>query len=307
MKKTNEIKVEVVEENTSEKKTNIFSSAWKKTVGGVQKATKSIVEKNKENSIKKKLEKLRPLFPEQFKSEDFHLPNIIKIVDDAVRRDNALCEGAIGWLDTIDGVEILCLYDEWVDESGIQFIPVWKCDSVYYVDSFNRNRYIETTNIFARTNEEKIAELENIAYCLGAKCCSIEIVESSETTDKSKTKTSVQMKKVGAEFIGEAQNRSATLQDNKSTVEFGGHNEPKRPALKWFAYDDNINGLIEKRCGDITAIKTKVLELNGSYCTTMNVKTACTIDKLRGAKGDRTTEKQAIKEYSRKLIFQIEF
>ncbi len=64
------------------------------------------IEKAKSASLMKKLKKLNPIFPEQFKSKDFNLPNVIMIVDDAVRRGNKLCEGAVGWLSNDAGVEI---------------------------------------------------------------------------------------------------------------------------------------------------------------------------------------------------------
>ncbi len=302
MKKNDETSVE------EKKKENLFSNIWKKTrdiskkaVDNIQKGTKAFVDQTKKNLHEQKVKKYNPLFPENFRNKDFHLPNVIEIVDDAVRRDIDICEGAIGWTDRVGDVEVLHLYDEWVEQSGIQFVPVWKCDNVYCVDNFDRNRYINSNSIFGKATEEKLAELENIAYCLGAKSCSIEIVEE----DKNLTSKSIKISPVNGEVAFKS-NHSNT-QRGKTVSNFVGHSNPKRPLLKWFKHDDNINGLIEKCCNDVNSIKSKVLELSGACCATMTKKTACAIDKILKIKGNISMEQQAVREYSSVLIFNIEF
>lgn len=100
--------------------------------------------------MNKKIEKYNPLFPDEYHSENFKIPNVIAIVDDAVRRGIDVCEGAIGWRKTVNDVEILYLYDEWIEESNIQFIPVAKCDDVYCVDPFDRSKFIKSDYIFKK-------------------------------------------------------------------------------------------------------------------------------------------------------------
>lgn len=127
----------------------------KKAAADAKVGVAAMVEKSKADSYARRMKKYNPLFPEQYKSESFNLPNIIMIVDDAVRRDIDVCEGSIGWLSKESGVEVLCLYDEAVDFSGIQFIPAVTCDALYYVDSFNRNRFIRTDCIFSTESAEQ--------------------------------------------------------------------------------------------------------------------------------------------------------
>lgn len=299
------------EDNTSvekDKKNNIFSNIWgktvdvgKKAVDGVQKGTKAFIEQTKKGLHEKKVKKYNPLFPKDFGNEKFHLPNVIEIVDDAVRRDIDICKGAIGWIDRVNEVEILHLYDEWVEQSGIQFVPVWKCDNVYCVDNFDRKRYINSNSIFGKATEEKLAELENIAYYLGAKSCSIEIVEE----DKNSTSKSIKISPAQGEVSYKS--NYSNMQRGKTVSNFAGHSNPKRPPLKWFKHDDNINGMIEKCCNDVQSIKSKVLELSGACCATMTKKTACAIDKILKTKGTISMEQQAIREHSSVLIFEIEF
>ena len=152
----------------------------KKAADSAKNGVSAMVERSKSESYARRLKKYNPIFPEQYLSEGFNLPNMIMIVDDAVRRDIDVCEGAIGWLGKDSGMEVLYLYDEAVDFSGIQFVPMVTCDAVYYVDSFDRNRFIRTDCIFSKAHEERLAELKNIAYLLGARRCVIEIEESSE-------------------------------------------------------------------------------------------------------------------------------
>ena len=157
----------------------------KKVVADTKVGVTAMVEKSKADEYARRLKKYNPLFPEQYQSASFNLPNIIVIVDDAVRRGIDVCEGSIGWLSKDSGAEVLHQYDEAVQFSGVQFVPAATCDAVYYVDSFDRNRFIRTDCIFSKAHEEKIAELKHIAYSIGAKRCTIDISESST---KSKTK-----------------------------------------------------------------------------------------------------------------------
>ncbi len=303
--KSNNNEIVSVEEG---KKKNVFTSAWGKTVDftkkaaeGLQKGTQELIEQTKKNMHEQKVKKLNPLFPEDFKNEKFHLPNVIEIVDDAVRRDIDVCEGAIGWIDRVADVEVLHLYDEWVEESGIQFVPVWKCDNVYCVDNFERNRYVNVNAVFAKATEEKLAELENIAYCLGARSCSIEILEENKEIGERK----IQIKAVDGEIS--LKNTNINKQSGKTVVNFVGHDSPRKPKLKWFTHDDGVNGLISMRCNDIQSVTSKILKLSGASCATMNRKIACAIDKIFKVGGKASMEQQVKKEHSSTLIFEIQF
>lgn len=287
----------------------------KKAATGAKAGVTAIVNKTKADSYARRLKKLNPLFPDQYKSKEFNLPNIIMIVDDAVRRGIDVCEGAIGWLSNESGAEVLCLYDEAVEFSGIQFVPAVTCDAVYYVDSFDRNRFIRTDCIFSKAHEEKLAELKHVAYCLGAKKCSIEIIEfSSDVQTRNKSvKISEKMGRFSStESTDQSYSRaSSSYRGGSSETEFQGNDILQRPNLKWFAHDDNIKRLIEMRCDGNRAVKSETLKLSGSSSATMSQKTACMIDgamgKIGGAKGNVSMEAQAAKENGSKLLFHVEF
>lgn len=294
---------------TKEKFTNLVNKATefgKKTVVDIKENQKQHEEHRAEIKQEKLLKKLNPLFEEQYRSDSFKIPNVIHIVDDAQRRDEILCDGAIGWLEKENNVEVFCLYDEWIEESGITFLPYAKCDAVYCVDPFDRKKFIDVSNAFERTTREKLSELSNVAFCLGAKRCSVEIVEESVATKVVDMVSSVS--KVG-KVSADNSSTNRLLRGGKDVSEWDGSNEPTRPELKWFANDESIKGLIEMRCSGNNAIKSKVLELKCASCATMSQSVALAVDKILPKKASASLKisSKSSKEHNSKLIFEIEF
>lgn len=282
----------------------------------LQKVSDNIAEKAKQDSYLRRLKKYNPLFPDVYASAEFTLPNMIIIVDDAVRRGIDVCEGSIGWCANLNGMEVLHLYDEAVASSGLQFIPSASCDAVYYVDPFSRNRFIRVDCIFSKAHEEKLAELKHVAHMLGAKRCTIEITETRQQAIVEKKRFSFGGKAKSADIStdesGEASvsRKESTERTGIITAEFEGSDKPKRPKLKWFAHDDSIKRLIDMRCKATNSIKSETLSLSGSSSATMSQKTACAIDNAISTlrvKGSASMEAQAITENSSKLIFSVEF
>ncbi len=289
----------------------------KKAIATVQSGARALSEKSKNESYLRKLKKYNPLFLDTYNSDSFNIPNMIMIVDDAVRRGIDVCEGSIGWISKEAGMEVMYLYDEAVESSGIQFIPTVVCDAVYYVDSFDRNKYIRTDCIFSKAHEERLAELKHIAYSLGAKSCSIEISESSVEVqlDKKKVDLKENIRIKGSFNSSESQEQSLSYKGKNQRsgqirIEFEGNDTPKQPQLKWFIHDENIKNLIEMRCERNNTVKSESLELSGASSATMSQKTAFAIDTTiskMGVKGGIGMETQATKENLSKLIFNIEF
>ncbi|KAF5068286.1 hypothetical protein DSECCO2_244460 [anaerobic digester metagenome] len=296
--------------------------AGKKATENIQKGAKFLSDKTVNDSYLRRLKKYSPIFPEFYCSPDFNTPNIIMIVDDAVRRGIDVCEGSIGWLGKENDIEILYLYDTAIEKSGLQFIPMVTCDAVYCVDSFDSNRFIKADYVFTRAHEERIAELKHIAFSLGAKRCSIEISESNmESNLKNKEKKFSeevnfvdQGVSTAEKFEQNMSKRESSHRRGKTEIQFEGSNSPKRPELKWFAHDGNIKRLIEMRFENNNAIKSETLEIAGSSLTTMSEKAAYAMDmavKKAGAKGkvkgSADISSQVAKESHSKLIFRIEF
>ena len=138
----------------------------KAVAGNVQTGAKELADKTKNDAYLRKLKKYNPLFPDKYNDASFDRPNLITIVDDAVRRDIDVCEGAIGWLETKNDIEILYLYDTAVASSNLKFVPTAACDETYYVDNFDHQRYIRIDQLFNKAHEEKLAELQHRANLL---------------------------------------------------------------------------------------------------------------------------------------------
>ena len=282
-----------------------ITSFGMKATQEIQKSAKSLSEKAKQDSLARQRSRLNPIFPKDYKSKSFKLPNIIKIIDDAADKSFEVCKGAIGRLEKINNTEILYLYDEWIAESGLVFVPVAKCNDVFCVDPFDRTRFIESSSMFTKANEEKIAELEHIAFSLGAIRCSIELIETIEEARGSNLTLKTKANKTSGSLETKISAGTQNSLSGKIESIFEGSNEPKHPTLKWFANDNNILYLIDMRCSGNNSIKSKVLQLKGSSSATMSYQTACAIDKLLNAAG--TMEKQAVKESNTTLIFEIVF
>ena len=281
----------------------------KKVVSSTKENVSCTIEKAKSAALMNKLKKLNPVFPQQFESEEFKLPNIIMIVDDAVRRGNKLCEGAVGWLSNDAGVEIFCLYDEAIEFSKIQFVPSAICDAIYYVDSFDKNRFIRTDCIFSKAHEERIAELKHIAHCLGAKKCSIEINESQANVQVQSRNISAKETIQGIDTQESVETSLRTSGSDsrrgKVTIEFEGNVSCRQPDLKWFSYDDNIKRLIEMRIDGSNTVKSETIEISGSSIATMSQKTAYAIDSAVGAGASLSS--QVERERNSTLVYHIEF
>lgn len=304
----------------------------KKTIADVQAGAVALSEKTKQDSYLRRLKKYNPLFPDVYNSADFNIPNMIMIRDDAERREIDVCEGAIGWLGKESGMEVLYLYDEAVSYSKIQFVPTADCNAIYYVDRFDRNRFIRTDCIFKFAYDERLAELEHIAYSLGAKHCTIDIIEKEQKSQRSKRKIEANQKinvvpknadTAGAEIENvEVFSRDLELtqkNENEGHCEltWEGSDKPKKPKLKWFAYDKGICGLIDMRCKGGNSVKSRIIRISGSSSATMSKDTAlridsaiCSIDNSMGkAKGKARSEleKQVTKETHSEFVFKIEF
>ena len=308
----------MVDKNVFSKIGAKVSDFGKKTVGEIKKTTQEIGDKKKKEDYEKRLKKYNPIFATDYNDENFKLPYIIQIVDDSERKNIDVCQGAIGWIEKSVGVEVLCLYETWLSNCGITFLPTTDCGALYVVDQFCNNNYVRVDRIFLRAHEEKLAELQNIAFLLGAKSCSIEIKESEKAFTSEQNKkgvgvgANVSSVKIGAKSENGEGSSSLSLvyRRGATTATFEGNDTPTRPTLKWFANDENIKGLIEMRCTSTNAIKSKTLILEGSTSATMSRSQASKIDlaigKL-GVKKELKLEQEATKEANSLLVFEVYF
>jgi len=287
------------------------SEVGKSVAGGVQKSATELSERIKEDSYQRRLKKYNPLFTDEYNSANFHLPKLIVITDAVSRQQIDVCEGALGWRDRENDTEVLCLYNDALDLENIEFFPNAVCDAAYYIDTFNPNRYIRVDCIFKKAHDERLAELKNIAYMLGAKNCTIEITEEQfERTTASKNAGLNVSKIAGINKEQSATTEKTNIISGKVSAVFEGNTTPRRPELKWFAQDDTIKKLIEMRCKKSNSLKSETLQLYGATSATMTQKAAISIDSaLSRLKliDNFSMQSHAQSEHSSKIIFSVEF
>lgn len=287
----------------------------KKAASNVRSGVSTAIEKQKQDTIQRRLKKLNPIFPDKYFSEEFHIPNVIIIVDDAVRRDKELCDGAIGWLSNNLEAETLYMYDEFISQSGITFVPSAVCNAAYYIDNFDRSRFIKTDCIFTKAHEERLAELKHIAYSLGAKKCTIEIIEGDSDKASSKMKYGDKATYMGITASQTMESSSSNTNNVHRSgfiiAEFEGSNEVQMPNLKWFKHDDNILRLIDNRTNSKNAVKYEMVNIKGSSCSTMSKSTAyavdCSVKEFAGGGTSMSLNSQAEREMHSELKYTIEF
>lgn len=302
----NETKTEVIEQEASltETKKPKITGLIRKIADKRQQFAMQKADKSKSEAYLKMLEKYNPVYEDEYESGRFYMPNMIMIEDDSKRREADVLEEAIGWRTKERGTEIFHLFEDMVEKTGFEFLPNLQCNAFYYVDSFDRNRFIRVDCIFTIARDEKLAELKSIACCLGAKKCTIEMAESHVVTQRTKKEAILKLVK------GSEERSKHEREQNGGTicVEFEGNNKPTKPTLKWFAHDQNIVKLIESRCDGTNAVKNESIRLYGSTCSVMSQKTACEIDAAIVKSGGKASmEGQATSENESLLIYNVEF
>lgn len=292
----------------------------RKAADETREGAQSILARAQEENVKAQIKKYNPVFPSQYEAADFNLPNLVMIVDDVVRKGIEVCKGAIGWRSLQKGVEIFCLYDEAIIYSGLHFIPAAICDTIYYVDPHDRSQFIRLDCYFDKMQESRLAELQHIAYCLGAKRYSVEIYDTSSEKQAASQKVSANVKDASGLVKGTSDtSESRSIEAERSakrkrlaSSEFAGKRPPTLPKLCWFTHDENIQNLIRMRCSgqDEGGIKSYAIEFAGSDFATMGANTAAKIDGVIGRIGAGSNfemKSHAIKESHHTLRFQVEF
>lgn len=288
----------------------IAGIAGEKGVQGAKAAAKKI----KEENINAQFKKYNPVFRDQYNASDFSLPNMVMIVDDSERRDIEVCKGSIGWKSVEDGMEVLHLYYDAVATSGLVFSPAPMCNSIYYVDPHKTTSFVNLDSLFERMQREKLAELVDVANCLGAKSYSVEIIEEEKQTEQgvvnAKAEAKVKIAKAGAGVEHKDDSLKHGVRRASVTANFSEKREPIEPTLCWFKDDDSILGLIKHVCRDHGRIKGQTLIFEGSKHAVMAQETAAKIDaavKKLGAQVSGTMVKKAESESSSKIIFKLKF
>lgn len=286
------------------------SSMSKKVADNVQKNAVTLSEKAKAEYLQRRLEKYNPLFAKEYRSKGFAFPTLIKLVENSAIQSIDVCDGAIGWREKSGDVEILFLSVDFAANCGLTFFPTVAPNALFCTETYAPRNYINVDRIFSKAHEEKLAELEHIAFSLGAKSCSIELVESDESCNSNSRDGQGGFKIAKLSTNDKSKQASSHNMSGRTVTTFKGNNFPVKPNLKWFQNDHSILNLIEMRCSDKNAIESRTLILEGSSSMTMEQNKACKIDTIAtkiGLKLHISMENQHRRECSSKLIYEVIF
>lgn len=277
------------------------------------KATKAAQDNIQEGLKEMKLKQLNPIFEEDYQNPDFRMPKLVHIVDYDKKHDDPLCNGSFGWIDTVKGIEVLNVYHAQIEKLGLNFMPYVSSEELYYVNTMQLNCFVNLSNYFGEVQQEKFAELERVAYKLGAKSYSIEVEEEALELHTGEAKRNMSLKLPGKKADASENSSYQEKRWNKigATVQssFDEPAEPSVPELVWFRNDGTLKNLIEMRCSGAKLSK-RVLEFNYASTSTISKEMAGKLDaaiKAMGAKGNFSISSQVEQEMRKKLVFEIEF
>lgn len=316
-----------VADATREKASGIAAVAKEKasvaagTAGTAITAGATAVSKKASEAIQDQRQKwYRPLFLEDYQDPEFDMPKLIVVADEDLRKGVDVCEGAIGWLNTRHVPEIIFLYEEFIEKSGVQLSPRPMCGSAYYRHPFEKNLYLQIKDYLRICKRDQLTELKNIAHKLGATHCSVEVHEERGIVGSLAGSTAVQVASVVAsDKASAALSEGFTSQfssNEKMSIEmnetFGAGAKPQRPELRWFANDYEILSLIEKRCNvdDGGMLNSYSIDITASTSSSISIDLARKIDASLASARVKVGESLMgglKKEEKKRFIYKIEF
>lgn len=303
----------------------VAAEAGGTVAGKVDAAGGTVAERAKEGArlaadaqLEARRRKYAPVFPDEFWSPDYDLPNMVIIEDEDKRKGIDVCEGAIGWLTKAsNGMEIFHLYHAFAEESGLAFHPFAQMGAVYVRDPSGLDRFLDLESLYQEIQKEKMSELQHVAYCLGAKYCKLEMRETqvSDSKQARQIKASVKKTAVASESEGISADRSEQVSEDRYMLferHFSGSDEVRRPPLNWYRNDKEINGLIEMRCSGASknAIQDYVVNIDCRSSATLAQTRASEIDSaLRGLKVSIGTslQEECYRESQQTMVFTVLF
>ena len=259
-----------------------------------------------------------PVFPDEFWSPGYDLPNMVIIEDEDKRKGIDVCEGAIGWLTKASsGMEVFHLYHAFVEESGLSFHPLAQMGAVYVRDPSGLDRFLDLESLYREIQKEKMSELQHVAYCLGAKYCKLEMRETQMSDSKQGKRIRASIKQVGTASESDSVSIDCSEQvseDRHMLFErhFSGSDEVRRPPLNWYRNDKEINDLIEMRCSDgwANAIHDYVVNIDCRSSATLAQARASEIDSaLKGLKVSigASLQEECYRESRQTMVFTVLF
>ena len=239
----------------------------------------------------------KPISPEQFKSSEYKIPEIIYVIDEDKKMSMEIFEGAIGHEDAYKSesgqFNVLTLYRPRIDDLKTRFYPNLQ-NTLYYKHPFEAGMFISLEEYFKFIRKGKADELNMIAQSLGAKYVKIALKEEKVTFIKKE----------------ESGEKEFTNFELISECSYDGNANPMTPKLNYFRDDAEINSLINARMQGSDAVTSKTYTIKYNASSGLKESEAVKIDtilKKFKLKGNGTVLSEVEKENRLYLEYQIEF
>ena len=259
------------------------------------------------------LERLKPMFQEDFMEDEFVLPKMIRVAEiDKAHADSAACRGSVGYKTVMDDISMVTIFRNFIDTLGLTFYPDLD-NGEYYVDPCDRDHYIALDNYFAFMKEQRVTELQRIAQSLGAKHFRVISKERTESVLSNSIDAAASVKVAGqggsAGYSHDASNSSMRSISIEGEMKFPGH-APIRPELRYLKKEISIINLIEMRMDPLSPLQQQRISIEMINSSGMKVKDAGKIDAMFKAMkitGHAAILSQAQSEARHILEYEIEF
>lgn len=227
-------------------------------------------------------EKLKPVFKEDLLMEDFRYPNIIRVVEyDKQHMENIVCKGSIGYFDVVNEAKVLNIYKNNINDFAVQLHPK-VAESLYYISPFTEAYYVDLEEYFNYQKMQRVDELNQIAYALGAKYFKVTVMEEKKSfiskAGKAGMKANVMGEKIKADGSFKKSANELTALRIESEMNLGGNNNPTKPVLKYFSKENDIISLVNMRVDTDNYLRSKTFQLRYNSSTIIKEKEAAQID-----------------------------
>lgn len=223
-----------------------------------------------QNQKDRDLKNLRPIFESTLSDTDFFVSKLVRVTTmDKKHAESKICQNAIGHIDTYGGLEVINIYRDKAKYFGLTFFPNNDAE-LYYVDPTDHDRYIELDNYFSQLKNERISELERIAFDLGAKHFRVlykeQTISSAKSNVNHKSKLSILKNGVNSDVDLNISTDKFSSVEIAAQSDFIGH-KPQEPVLRYLKHEPHILNLIELRMNEAPIthkkMEIKLIESSG--------------------------------------------
>ena len=253
--------------NFDSKDVSLVFNRLKDTAKNTYDTVKTNLDQNQQD---RDLKNLRPIFESTLSDTDFFVSKLVRITTiDKKHAESKVCQNAIGHIDTYGGLEVINIYRDKAKYFGLTFFPNNDAE-LYYVDPTDHERYIELDNYFSQLKNERISELERIAFDLGAKHCKVlykeQTISSSKVNVNHKSKLNIHKSGANSDIdINVSADKFCSV-EIAAQSDFIGH-KPQEPVLRYLKHEPHILNLIDLRMNEAPIthkkMEIKLIESSG--------------------------------------------